>query len=348
MATVTTRSSGARPTEIGCRWEGRGRGIFRYFAARLRSADTGSRTPLQPNSDIVDLFDRSSALRDAAGTRFEMPSSPVNPETKIATRIADPHTGGGPLPYLAAPALLPQESHPVQARNVRSLGSPIVTEAVDKNVAPPPPTAPEKTVKQEAKAEAKAEPRFEVQVAKGGLKAFVKVLDTEDPRPATKDEILALLRAAEVAIEPAVEARIAEFIAHAVSDEDKTEPFLIAEGLPATEGADAEFIWDESLQEDGQDWAGDDAIDYYLCIPRTSSGRIRATGGDWGRRIGGPDHSIFRMRRSQEACSHGGRTRRPEHHYIREGLRGLRCQRADSVRLPACIGGAVRRLAEWR
>ena len=154
-----------------------------------------------------------------------------------------------------------------------------MTEAVDKNAAPPPATKPDTIVepkakaepekiaqpdaKAEAKAEAKVEPRFEVQVAKDSLKAFVKALDTEDPRPTTKNDILALLREADLAIDPAVEKRIAEFIAHVQGDEDKTEPFLIAEGSPAIDGADAEFIWEESLQKDGQDWAGDDAIDYY-------------------------------------------------------------------------------------
>ncbi len=105
--------------------------------------------------------------------------------------------------------------------------------------------------------------RIVVLVAEDQLTASIKVRDPNDAAPPTEAEVVEALKEARVSMDDTVRARIEEFINLARSGEPISEVFVVAEGQPATEGKDEEFVWDEVLLKNVQDWQGDDPINYY-------------------------------------------------------------------------------------
>ena len=85
----------------------------------------------------------------------------------------------------------------------------------------------------------------------------------EDPVLPTEAEVVEALTEAQVSVDDSVRSRIAEFINLASRGELPAEVFVVAEGKPAREGMDEEFVWDELFDKNAQDWQEDDPVNYY-------------------------------------------------------------------------------------
>ncbi|HVP11502.1 MAG TPA: FapA family protein [Phycisphaerae bacterium] len=104
--------------------------------------------------------------------------------------------------------------------------------------------------------------RVTVEVSADRLTAKVRPASGDDPQPLTQDEVLAAVQGANIPIDDAVKAKIGAFVSAQAGGNGSTTPFVIAEGRPAVEPKDAEFILDESLK--GRPEAKDeDHVDYY-------------------------------------------------------------------------------------
>ena len=97
-----------------------------------------------------------------------------------------------------------------------------------------------------------------VVVSKDRLRAHVRLSGAGAPgqQPLSADEVLAALQASRVQITDAVRARVAELVAlcekvsaapNDPASVQLAEPFLVAEGQPAVEGEDGQFVWAPEL-----------------------------------------------------------------------------------------------------
>jgi hypothetical protein len=93
------------------------------------------------------------------------------------------------------------------------------------------------------------------------------------------------------------------------------ERFLVAEGRPATEARDGDFVWDEAFQQELQDWQGDAPVNYYslnsivTIETGTVIGRIiPPTNGVAGRDVYGQETAPRRKTGRPLQLGHGLRT----------------------------------------
>ena len=98
-----------------------------------------------------------------------------------------------------------------------------------------------------------------VVVSQDRLRAHVRLSGAGSPGqpPPSADEVLAALQASRVQVTDAVRARVAEMLAlcarvSAASNDPAAaqlaEPFLVAEGQPAVEAEDGQFVWAPELK----------------------------------------------------------------------------------------------------
>lgn len=85
----------------------------------------------------------------------------------------------------------------------------------------------------------------------------------EDPVLPTEEEVVDALMEAQVSVDDSVRSRIEEFISLVNRGESPSEDFVVAEGQPAQEGTDEEFVWDELFEKSTQDRQEDDPVNYY-------------------------------------------------------------------------------------
>lgn len=105
--------------------------------------------------------------------------------------------------------------------------------------------------------------RLAVDVSDDHLQAWIRLSDPAGAEQLTKEEILAALEEAEIAVNNAVRDKIGAFIASIQSADDKSGRYLIAEGRPAVEGKDGVFVRDESLKTNDTKQEDDAPADYY-------------------------------------------------------------------------------------
>jgi len=105
--------------------------------------------------------------------------------------------------------------------------------------------------------------RFTVTVSDDHLHAWIQLISSDDTRPVEASAVIAALEKVQIVKTRGLESRVQAFI-EAIKDEGKrSEGFLIAEGRPAVESKNGEFIWDESLKTAHTEWQEDAQIDYY-------------------------------------------------------------------------------------
>lgn len=109
----------------------------------------------------------------------------------------------------------------------------------------------------------KTEKRVLVDVSGDRLEATIQPADPADPRPLTAEEIVRAIEIAKVVVDESVSERINAFLALSGTDEEQPEPFLIAQGRPASECKDESFKRHETLLHREQDWQGDAPVNYY-------------------------------------------------------------------------------------
>ncbi len=100
-------------------------------------------------------------------------------------------------------------------------------------------------------------------IARDRLAAWIDLRDKDDPRPVTAEEVVAALAEAAVKVDEGVLSRIETYVTMLATGQDVPAQYLIAEGTPAREGSDGDFIWDESLKGAPEDGEEDGAVDYY-------------------------------------------------------------------------------------
>lgn len=108
--------------------------------------------------------------------------------------------------------------------------------------------------------------RLKVAVARDRFTATIQLSEPADPTEPTEEEVLQALEQGKVALNDEVKKRVAEFVAFcsgSVDNPSLQEPFVVAQGTPAFDGEDEEFIWGESCQQQAELWRGDSAVNYY-------------------------------------------------------------------------------------
>lgn len=105
--------------------------------------------------------------------------------------------------------------------------------------------------------------RLTVDVSDDHLQAWIRLCAPNDAEPLTKEDILAALEEAEIAVNNAVRDKIGAFITSIQSAEDKSERYLIAEGRSPAEGRDGVFVRDESLERKDTKPEDDAPVDYH-------------------------------------------------------------------------------------
>ncbi len=105
--------------------------------------------------------------------------------------------------------------------------------------------------------------RLAVEIADDRMQAWIRIVDPGDLHSLTLEEIVPALEEVGIVMDDAVRGRIEEFINLMGGEGDRPKRFLIAEGRPAVEGEDGEFLWHESLKKLERDWQGDARINYY-------------------------------------------------------------------------------------
>ncbi len=105
--------------------------------------------------------------------------------------------------------------------------------------------------------------RVAIEVTNDRLAAWIRLGNPDDPNPLVPEEVVGALEEAGIVINDSVLQRINEFITLIAGEQDRPERFLVAEGYPAVEGRDGEFLWQESLKKLERDWQGDARVNYY-------------------------------------------------------------------------------------
>ena len=105
--------------------------------------------------------------------------------------------------------------------------------------------------------------RLTVEVTSDRLEAWIHLTCPEDPRPMTTEEILEELTTAKIAVDDSVRARVAEGVRTCAGSGAPPGKLLMAQGRPAVEGKDGDFVAHEDLQRVEHDWQGDAKVNYY-------------------------------------------------------------------------------------
>ncbi len=121
--------------------------------------------------------------------------------------------------------------------------------------------------------------RIIVQVASDHMAAHICLRGESDPAGLTPEDILNTVREAQIAVDEQVTRRATEFIDLVTSGSAPPEQFVLAEGRPAVEGQDAEFIWSDRFQQEAEAWQGDAPINYFKIsnIVTVNTGEIIGT-----------------------------------------------------------------------
>ncbi len=111
--------------------------------------------------------------------------------------------------------------------------------------------------------------RITVEVSEDALQAWIHPTDLDDARPLSREDVLAALKDANIAINDSVNDKIGVFLSLQEDQEDagdRFERFLIAQGKPPIEGTDEKFIAmedvDSSESDDGDKDDDDGRIDF--------------------------------------------------------------------------------------
>ncbi len=102
-----------------------------------------------------------------------------------------------------------------------------------------------------------------VEVAQDLLTAFLKLGPASATDSPTETDVFAALEEAQVVLNDAVKARVAEFVHLASTGKAGSDPFIVAQGEPPQHGQDAKFIWDERFAKEATDWQDDASVNYY-------------------------------------------------------------------------------------
>ncbi|MFH1420193.1 MAG: FapA family protein [Planctomycetota bacterium] len=109
--------------------------------------------------------------------------------------------------------------------------------------------------------------RITVEVSKDGLQAWIRPTAPDDPRPLSREDVLAALEDADIVLNDSVNEKIEAFLSPPEDPEDRPDRFLVAQGKPPIEGTDDEFIAmkdvDSSESEDGEEENDDGRIDFH-------------------------------------------------------------------------------------
>ena len=105
--------------------------------------------------------------------------------------------------------------------------------------------------------------RLSLEIADDRLQAWIRLVDPGDLHSLTFERIVAALEEAKIVMDDAVRSRIEGFINLRGGEGDRPERFLVAEGRPAVEGKDGEFLLHESLEKQNRDWQSDARVNYY-------------------------------------------------------------------------------------
>lgn len=118
-----------------------------------------------------------------------------------------------------------------------------------------------------------------VEVSADRLSAHLAVPDAARFAVLTEEEVREALAQARIAIDDATNERVRQFLELIAAGGAPPERFLIAEGRPAVEAQDAEFVWAERFQQEAQDWQSDAPINYYKLsnITLVQSGEVIGT-----------------------------------------------------------------------
>ncbi len=108
-----------------------------------------------------------------------------------------------------------------------------------------------------------ARDRFKVTVSDDHLSAWVQWGDANDEAPVEIEDVLAALDDTQIVMTDDVERRIGAFVDAIAGGGERSERFLIAEGSPAVESENGEFILEEGLRQVQAQWQEDAQIDHY-------------------------------------------------------------------------------------
>ena len=128
------------------------------------------------------------------------------------------------------------------------------------------------------KASSQVTGRVVVEVSEDRLTAAVRLGNLQGSA-LTADEVLAALKAERVELTEAVQAEVASLVTRAAespADPALAEPIVVAHGVAPVEGADEQFVWDESFEEQARSWQGDASVNYYSCssIVTVEAGKV--------------------------------------------------------------------------
>lgn len=120
--------------------------------------------------------------------------------------------------------------------------------------------------------------RVIVEVAPDHLSAHVRLVGVKDSGPPSIEEIVQALTEAKVAMDDNVTSRVQELVQQVADGGDVPERFAVAEGRPAGDGQDGDFVWADALQQVGRDWQADEPVNYYKMSTIITVGENEALG----------------------------------------------------------------------
>ncbi|MBI4719462.1 MAG: DUF342 domain-containing protein [Planctomycetes bacterium] len=99
--------------------------------------------------------------------------------------------------------------------------------------------------------------RLTVELARGGLEAWLTCRRVEGATPPTMDDVLEALERAEVAVDDNVLKKVQEFLAQAGAKDRLPERFLMAEGRAPREAGEGRIEWHPAIVEVHREWLGE-------------------------------------------------------------------------------------------
>ncbi len=105
--------------------------------------------------------------------------------------------------------------------------------------------------------------RVTVEVSDDKLEAWVKVSAQGGDQPPSPEEVVATLKAEGIVMNEYVAERARALFSSMDDCTAEIDRFSIARGQSPVEGVNGKFLWDEQYRKVGQEWQGDDPINYY-------------------------------------------------------------------------------------